>query len=307
MRLPVEMREHILSYLGSVDYINATQALHMIQYRFSPGRIFTDRGKHYNVILASIRRLVAAAWGEISQYSLVVHVGNIWIGDQKKFDRLYNLLIRLQAAIRYSRGIKIEMTMDPLGNLRLGDYQYWRDNMCTVFEEMSLLKGDYTLRIRSIEDKLDQRRIYCKPVAISKEFKSGHSKDPMSPFYEYCKSLGHANWGNCMACNKIKANKPHISCLMLNLIATTPKEQKDDLAYFGERTLESLLQFGITGESHRIESIVYSLDNIHEGFWGEGYIPTMDMMLDHRVNERHLQDTSRHKFCSKERRGIDQE
>jgi len=282
-----------------VDYVSASHALFMMQDRFSPGRIFTKRGEYYNIILASIRRLLASTWEEILQHHIAINHGNIWITNQSMFDRFYNLLVRLQAAIKYSRGIKIEMKLDPMGQLRLGDPNYWQDNICTIFETMKILKGCYNLRIRSTEDHLDQKRIYVKPLMVGKEFKSGHSKDPMSPFYEYCKSLGQR--GSCIRCKRIKVNKSIFSCILLNMIATTSSEQQEDLAFFEEKTLETLMQFGLTGDINKIDSILHNSRTPQKQgyFWDYGYQFTTDVMLDHQVDQEHLEITKHQKrFCT---------
>ena len=291
------MRENILNYLGTIDYISASHALHLMHEKFSPGQVFMQRGLHYNTILTSIRRLLASTWEEILQDYILIKHGNIWITDLNLFDKLYNLLTRMQAAMKFSRGIKIEMNLDPFGNLRLGNKQYWEENTSTVFENMRMIKGEYNLRIRAIGR--DAKRIYLKPIMYSKEFKAGHSKDPLSHFYDYCKTLGFA--GSCLACKNIKTNLFSHSCILTCFVATTSTDREEDLNFFNDAALETLLQFGLTGETDQIESILYASGATPVSYWRDGYLFTTDTACDYLPNQDHLQPTTEHnkRFCKR--------
>lgn len=295
------MRDKILEYLGTADFISAAHALHMMQEGFSPGQIFIQRGQHYNTILTSIRRLLASTWEEILQNQILIKHGNIWIEDLNLFDRLYGLLTRMQAAMRFSRGIKIDMNLDPFGNLRLGNKEYWEENTSTVFENTRMIKGEYNMRIRAIGK--DSSRIYIKPLMYSKEFKSGHSKNPLSHFYDYCKTLGFA--GSCMACKNIKTNLPSYSCILTCFVATTSTDREEDLKFFNDAALETLLQFGLTGETNQIESILYASGAAPVSYWSDGYLFTTDIACDYLTNQDHLEPTKHHRrFCDKRARPV---
>ena len=250
-QLPHEIREHVLSYLGCLDYLNMHRALDDLFNNWHPQRVFNLRAEYYTNLLTIVRKLLAKTWMEIMDGHMDVKHGQIWILDPTLYDKFYTLLLRMKAALNYSRGLRIEMMIDQCGELRYGDPQYWRDNQQTMIHSSLRLKGrPANMILRNARDPVADRIIVANLISIGYEARESlWNKD---------QGIADILTGPCSRKNlaKLRISQPNTNILIFACCSTNAKDFNADSGLVADPANQSILTFGICKPAQVVQEIL---------------------------------------------------
>ena len=241
----------MLNYLGCLDYLNLQRTLDDLFSNFEAHRLFTLRAGHYNNILTIIRKKLAQTWMQILDGNVAVKHGQIWILDHQLYEQFYDDLIRMQAALKYSRGLKIDMTLDLCGDLRYGDQRYWKEHGRTFATSVKRLKGrPANMILRSAWEYTSDRVIVANLQSLGYEVKE--------TLLNTDQAITDILTGPCSreGLAKQRISIDELNVCLFSCYATNAKRFSSDSVQLRDPANQSILTFGILEPSWILHEMI---------------------------------------------------